>query len=443
MKEYVRAYSPRPPQTRLHFNWKFVVSLFVVWVSVIHFFERIQPGWLIGRCQWNRWEQAAPDHHRVAIIADPQIIDDYSYPKLPRWFQRVFEFCADNYLRRNYRYIEGNLDPDTVIFLGDLFDGGREWNTTGGDDVWFNEFKRFSSIYDLSSNRRHYWSVPGNHDIGFQNVTKAKSDRFAQFFGELNRVVEIGNHSIVMIDTISLSHPNPEVNTEANEFLTNLEQHIVHPDNPRILLTHVPLYRWPDKQRCGPRRERNHRLFPLMRGVEYQTVIEYEISKRIMQTVGPTLILAGDDHDYCDIKQEFTHKGRDMVAREITVKAAGMTGGVKYPAIQLLSLHTGGDSNSYSTEMCYMPAAYSSVKTYGYLFMASVAFLGLLYLFPSRLNHFTKRTNQLLNDSRLKQRWYYWVDEERNWSGFWLHLVLAFVIPVGIWIFYVRSLYHV
>ena len=40
---------------------------------------------------------------------------------------------TDNYLRRSYNQLISQLSPDTVFFLGDLFDGGREWKTAHGD----------------------------------------------------------------------------------------------------------------------------------------------------------------------------------------------------------------------------------------------------------------------------------------------------------------------
>ena len=36
-------------------------------------------------------------------------------------------------MRRSYRQLQQVLRPDTVFFLGDLFDGGREWKTATGD----------------------------------------------------------------------------------------------------------------------------------------------------------------------------------------------------------------------------------------------------------------------------------------------------------------------
>ena len=61
---------------------------------------------------------------------------------------------TDQYMRRAYSRIQTELYPDTVFFLGDLFDGGREWSTRTtkspekqyqqyGDNYWMNEYRRF------------------------------------------------------------------------------------------------------------------------------------------------------------------------------------------------------------------------------------------------------------------------------------------------------------
>jgi hypothetical protein len=44
------------------------------------------------------------------------------------WLTKVF---TDRYMRRNYRMLTAR-DPGTVVFVGDLMDGGREWE----DDMY-------------------------------------------------------------------------------------------------------------------------------------------------------------------------------------------------------------------------------------------------------------------------------------------------------------------
>lgn len=139
-------------------------------------------------------------------------------------------------MRRSFSSLQHALDPDSVVFLGDLFDGGREWTTPHSqspeerwrkydDDYWKKEFRRFVKIFldpwesqeTHSTNtrgRRLIASLPGNHDQGFgSGVQLPVRERFQNFFGNGNRVDVIGNHTIVSVDAVSLSamdQPDPQ-----------------------------------------------------------------------------------------------------------------------------------------------------------------------------------------------------------------------------------------
>ena len=133
------------------------------------------------------------------------------------------------------------MTPDTVIFLGDLFDGGREWSTAPssspetkssdtrwnkyGESFWFREYGRFGRIFfdpwlrsrqaprEGRRGRRMLAGLPGNHDLGFGlGIRLPVRQRFNAYFGDGNRVDVIGNHTFVSLDTVSLSangQPNP------------------------------------------------------------------------------------------------------------------------------------------------------------------------------------------------------------------------------------------
>lgn len=133
------------------------------------------------------------------------------------------------YLRKSFRQLQHTLDPETVLFLGDLFDGGREWSTPFGEKdrlssekqwrkygeaFWLKEYYRFSRIFFgpwLESSghgqlRKIIASLPGNHDLGLgMGIRLPVRKRFAAYFGSGNRVDLIGNHTFVSVDTVSLS----------------------------------------------------------------------------------------------------------------------------------------------------------------------------------------------------------------------------------------------
>jgi hypothetical protein len=132
-------------------------------------------------------------------------------------------------LRRTYSRIQEVLYPDSVVFLGDLFDGGREWSTRTtkspeeqyrryGDKFWLNEYNRFGNIFFKhwgdggmeprpgQPGRKILSSLPGNHDLGFaKGVQIGVRNRFNAYFGDGNRIDILGNHTFISIDSVSLS----------------------------------------------------------------------------------------------------------------------------------------------------------------------------------------------------------------------------------------------
>lgn len=167
--------------------------------------------------------------HHVLLVADPQLVDPHTYPNRPWPLSSLTVLYTDLYLQRGYRYLQEYLIPDATLFLGDLFDGGREWGTPEssspekrykkyGTDFWLKEYIRFSNIFlrpwlkypsattAEPAGRRILASLPGNHDLGFAAGIQAPvKERFDAYFGPLNRIDIIGNHSFVHLDTVSLS----------------------------------------------------------------------------------------------------------------------------------------------------------------------------------------------------------------------------------------------
>ena len=163
------------------------------------------------------------------MIADPQLVDPHTYPGRPWPLSTLTIRHTDLYLRRSFSYIQSILDPRTVYFLGDLFDGGREWAVGSdyspdkrwkayGEQYWLQEYDRFGRIFLDKWSRRHSQrgqlemdrkiiaSLPGNHDLGLgSGIRLPVRQRFYTFFGIGNRVDVIANHTFVSIDTVSLS----------------------------------------------------------------------------------------------------------------------------------------------------------------------------------------------------------------------------------------------
>ncbi|KAF1840451.1 uncharacterized protein K460DRAFT_371643 [Cucurbitaria berberidis CBS 394.84] len=208
-----------------------VKVLVVIWWVVLYWGERGAFNGAVESCSWDKWEnwEDGANPHRLIFVADPQLIDPHTYPGRPWPLNPLTYKYTDLYLRRAYSRFQTVLYPDTIFFLGDLFDGGREWSTRTttspekryrhyGDDFWLHEYSRFGDIFFKhwgdggmkprpgQPGRKIISSLPGNHDLGFaRGVQVGVRDRFNAYFGDGNRMDVIANHTFVSIDSLSLS----------------------------------------------------------------------------------------------------------------------------------------------------------------------------------------------------------------------------------------------
>jgi hypothetical protein len=155
------------------------------------------------------------------------------------------------------------------------------------------------------------------------------------------------------------------------------------PDAPLILLSHIPLYRFPNSS-CGPLRERGS--IPAVRGNGYQTQLSLETSRMLLEEFRPSLIFSGDDHDYC----EYTHTFGGEHVPEVTVKSLSIAMGIRQPGFQLLSLSSEARTHAY--RHCSVPAQlriYSWV--YGPLAFATIVLAAVRAARPPAPSRHQKR----------------------------------------------------
>jgi len=156
-------------------------------------------------------------------------------------------------MKRVYSLLQQRLYPDSTVFLGDLFDGGREWTTNGdtksdkrwkkyGEAYWLKEYKRFGKIFfdpwidagvtcrgSSTARRKLLTNLPGNHDVGFATgIHQSVKNRFNAYFGDGNRVDILGNHTFISLDTVSLSakeyaESDDEIWLPASDFLSGVQ----------------------------------------------------------------------------------------------------------------------------------------------------------------------------------------------------------------------------
>lgn len=365
----------------------------------------------------------------MMLVADPQLVDPHTYPGRPWPLSTLTISYTDLYMRRVFSQSTHALNPQTTIFLGDLFDGGREWSTEKsespeevwrkyGKQYWLREYKRFANIFWTPWNdwqketgeggHKLLAGLPGNHDLGFAaGVQKPVRMRFNAYFGDGNRVDIIGNHTIVSLDTVSLSALETDAEKSiwkpTEEFLesnvktrkravsralafqrgengfTKYKHKVMNSDElsssalpapatgeaelPLVLLTHVPLYREPGTP-CGPLRERyppqeilegheppqedDKNALPVAYGYQYQTVVSSKITEKIVKALGTIrYVFSGDDHDYCEVTHHGYTSGTGGI-KEITVKSLSWAMGVRKPGFLLASLWNPIDSKGQS-----------------------------------------------------------------------------------------------
>ncbi|GES79079.1 metallo-dependent phosphatase [Rhizophagus clarus] len=334
-------------QRRIHSRSP-AITFKIIWAFALLIGEVFIFSYSMQKCSWpehESWNTTASEPVHVAIIADPQIIDDYSYGRTGI-LQKISEIYPDMYMRKNWINLQHMFDPDAIIFLGDLMDGGRELD----DNKWDEELHRFRHLFIPEKPiKTPTFYLAGNHDIGFgEHVIPEAFNRFRKVFGTFSYMTKLGNHSIIALDTIALSGSNNNLKKDAKKLMQRLKNDTTN-SYPRILLTHVPLYR-PQNTNCGPLRQKSQ---PINQGAghQYQNLIVESLSNEIIDNIKPSLILSGDDHDYCEI--------RHGEIPEISVNTFSFAMGVNRPGFLLLSLYNPLNVNSTEIGTNFTTFAYS------------------------------------------------------------------------------------
>ncbi|CDO69293.1 hypothetical protein BN946_scf184976.g12 [Trametes cinnabarina] len=238
-----------------------------------------------------------------------------------------------------------------------MMDNGR---LDMSDEEYARYIRRFRSIFAAQDHLPMYY-IPGNHDIGLGSSSSTYRfsehalERYQSNFGPLNQRASVGNHTALLIDAPGLvdedryrslagmtfaqwseAHPDRTV-AFVRSFARNTDPS--QGERP-ILFTHVPLFR-PEGAACGPLRERG--TLRQGRGLGYQNLLSEQASQFLLQSIKPSIIFSGDDHDYCEYVHSLSVTDREgpvvpLLIPEITVKSFSMAMGIRRPGYQLLSL---------------------------------------------------------------------------------------------------------
>ncbi|KAJ2212185.1 hypothetical protein EV179_004874 [Coemansia sp. RSA 487] len=354
---------PRAAIRMLRLSW--VLLLFIGEVGLYY--------WHISRCQWPTNGTKGTNISQVAIIADPQIVDHYSYGQ-SGLLLRITQFFTDIYIRKSYLLLQDIRSPATVIFLGDLMDGGREWD----DSAWLSEYHgRYQSIFSNRdpANRRVY-DMAGNHDIGIGNTIIPEAlQRFHRYVGPTNQVIDVGGHSIVLLDTLTLESDDPVVSSSSRHLVQWLQDERIEDGSvlPRLLFTHVPMWR-PDKTPCGSLRQSKHPYLLNRRGYQFRDQLFQNTTEHLLDAIQPAAIFSGDDHDTCTVEHQIHATERSVP--EYTIGAFGWASGVPIASYGLLTLyHSSQGNQSFILQHCYLPYQLGIYKCYASSFAFSLLLL--------------------------------------------------------------------
>ncbi|OVA05817.1 Phosphoesterase domain [Macleaya cordata] len=330
------------------------------------------------------------DQVKIAVLADPQLMDHTSLPLAPKSLAlEIAQFYTDLYMRRSFLASILPFKPDLVLFLGDFFDGGPQLS----DEEWQESLSRFRHIFDLNHRGRYsdipVYNIPGNHDNGYAAVLSHNPkviDRYEKEFGARDYRFTVGEVEFIAIDSQTLDGLEHGTLTSTTwNFVKNVSADVmVH---PRVLLTHIPLYR-PDWTSCGPQRSSpiiNQRVSRASydQDITYQNYLTEESSRLLLDLIRPVLVLSGHDHDQCTV----THLTQHGPIKEHTLGTLSWQQGNLYPSFMLLtasknltSSNTTKPEDAVSTQLCFLPMQLHIYIWYLSLFVLTVL---VLLLWPT------------------------------------------------------------
>ncbi|KAJ7963380.1 Protein serine/threonine phosphatase [Quillaja saponaria] len=341
------------------------------------------------------------DHYvKVAVLADPQLMDKTSHRLAPKSLAlEILQFYTDIFMRRAFFASVKPFKPDVILFLGDYFDGGPYLS----DEEWQESLSRFKHIFGLNAQLRYtdmqVYFLSGNHDVGYASLHSQRPEvirRYEETFGISNYRFTVGKVDFIAVDAQTLDgHAEKTLASPTWEFVKNVStDDQLH---PRVLLTHIPLYR-PDWTSCGPHRSSpviNQRVShaALDHDILYQNYVTEDSSNYLLDLIKPILILSGHDHDQCSV----THESKFGPVKEHTLGTISWQQGNLHPSFMLLSAGNSGQLNASNpeeavlTHLCFLPMQTHIYIWYIFLFVLTL--LALLLLPTSGVSFFHQCRN--------------------------------------------------
>lgn len=291
---------------------------------------------VISQCRWPSVDHMTDQSVRAMVVSDTHLlgrIRGHWFDKLRREWQMWRSFQTSVQL----------LDPNVVIFLGDLFDEGL-WASTPDFDAYVNRFKDMFSI----DSKTKLIVVVGNHDIGFHYWTDDYLRRRFQLAFNTSDVdliqLQNGVHFIA-INSITLEGDNCHLCASAEHKIKQIATRLRSKNVNPVVLMHFPLYR-ESEQICSeldsaPEEEKR------VRYREKIDCLSRESTSFVINTLRPKLVLSGHSHHSCVVNH--TSEGWGPTS-EWTVASFSWRN-KKNPSFLLVSMSV----EEYAIHKCFLP----------------------------------------------------------------------------------------
>uniref|UniRef100_A0A6G1S9G9 Metallophosphoesterase 1 n=1 Tax=Aceria tosichella TaxID=561515 RepID=A0A6G1S9G9_9ACAR len=260
---------------------------------------------------------------KMMIIADTHImgpIKSVKLDKLRREWQMKQAFSISNRI----------FQPDTIIFLGDLFDEA----SFSRDEAFQKACNDFDRIFNFDHDKQEFIVIPGNHDVGFHDQMKNVPyllQRFSRTFMstesiELSHTPKTQQLNLILTNSMSFYNDSCLYCSQSKGELRQLElylkqQYDQDPDRytSPILLGHIPLYRQNDFNCSYPSRIRDK----VSKGnIEGEDVLHEIASRSLLTKLKPRISISGHTHMLCHTDHQIeTDDARNEAFYEITISS--------------------------------------------------------------------------------------------------------------------------
>ena len=160
-----------------------------------------------------------------------------------------------------------------------------------------------------SEDRIVYFTLHGNHDIGFHSeMSPHLKKRFDRAYNlEDVQQFEINGIKFVSVNSVTMEGDSCELCQSAVRQLHEVARQLCPPDdrarqclnaNPPILLTHYPLFRESEEQ-CGNDWDTRAERYTYTKFIEKSDCLSKNATKLILNTIRPRIAFSGHTHVSC------------------------------------------------------------------------------------------------------------------------------------------------